>query len=82
MAYYTIAHRIREIDPKLLTPEVFDYIFLDRKSPNLPEKKKLDAMREEFLYWYPYYFTVLGQGPHLQPLNLPDLPPRDYLRKG
>jgi len=56
MAYYTIAHKIREIDPKLLTPEVFDYIFLGKKSPDLPEKKKLDAMREEFLYWYPYDF--------------------------
>jgi leucyl-tRNA synthetase len=56
MAYYTIAHKIRDIDSKLLTPEVFDYIFLGKKSPDLPEKKKLDAMREEFLYWYPYDF--------------------------
>ena len=56
MAYYTIAHRIKEIDSKLLTPEVFDYIFLGKKSDDLPEKKKLDAMREEFLYWYPYDF--------------------------
>ena len=56
MAYYTIAHKIREIDSKLLTPEVFDYIFLGKKSEDLPEKKKLDAMREEFLYWYPYDF--------------------------
>ncbi len=56
MSYYTIAHKIREIDSKLLTPEVFDYIFLGKKSPDLPEKKKLDAMREEFQYWYPYNF--------------------------
>ena len=56
MAYYTIAHKIREIEPKLLTPEVFDYIFLGKESPDLPEKKKLDAMRKEFLYWYPYDF--------------------------
>ena len=56
MAYYTIAHKIREIDSKLLTPEVFDYIFLGRKSEDLPEKKKLDAMRAEFLYWYPYNY--------------------------
>jgi leucyl-tRNA synthetase len=56
MAYYTIAHKIREIDSKLLTPEVFDYIFLGKNSPDLPEKKKLDAMRAEFLYWYPYDF--------------------------
>ena len=64
MAYYTIAHKIREIDPKLLTPEVFDYIFLGKKSPDLPEKKKLDAMREEFLYLVPVRLPVLGKGPH------------------
>ena len=64
MSYYTIAHKIREIDPKLLTPEVFDYIFLGKKSPDLPEKKKLDAMREEFLYRFPYRLPVLGKGPH------------------
>ena len=56
MAYYTIAHKIREIDSKLLTPEVFDYIFLGKESPDLPEKKKLEAMRKEFLYWYPYNY--------------------------
>lgn len=56
MAYYTIAHKVREIEPKLLTPEVFDYIFLGKVSEDLPEKKKLDAMRKEFLYWYPYDF--------------------------
>jgi len=56
MAYYTIAHKIREIEPKYLTPEVFDYIFLGKKSPDLPERKKLDVMRQEFLYWYPYNF--------------------------
>jgi leucyl-tRNA synthetase len=56
MAYYTIAHKIRDIEPKLLTPAVFDYVFLGKESEDLPEKKKLDAMRKEFLYWYPYDF--------------------------
>jgi leucyl-tRNA synthetase len=56
MAYYTIAHRIKEIDPGLLTPEVFDYIFLGKESPDLPERKKLEAMRKEFLFWYPYNY--------------------------
>ncbi len=56
MAYYTIAHRIREIDSKLLTPEVFEYIFLGKENKELPERKKLEAMRKEFLYWYPYDF--------------------------
>ncbi len=56
MAYYTIAHRIREIAPEKLTPAVFDYIFLGKESADLPERMKLDAMRKEFLYWYPYNF--------------------------
>jgi leucyl-tRNA synthetase len=56
MAYYTIAHKIKEIEPGLLTPEIFDYIFLGKESPDLPEKKKLDMMRKEFLFWYPYNF--------------------------
>ncbi|ACL16057.1 leucine--tRNA ligase [Methanosphaerula palustris] len=56
MAYYTIAHRIREIDPALLTPAVFDYIFLGTESPDLPIREQLDALRAEFMYWYPYDF--------------------------
>jgi leucyl-tRNA synthetase len=56
MAYYTIAHRIREFPPEVLTPEVFDFLFLGKESPNLPERKKLEQLREEFLYWYPYNY--------------------------
>jgi len=56
MAYYTIAHRIREFSPEVLTPDVFDYIFLGRETPGLPGKPKLDELRKEFLYWYPYDF--------------------------
>ena len=56
MAYYTIASRIKDIDPVLLTPEVFDYIFLGKESDNLPERERLDGMRKEYLYWYPYDF--------------------------
>ncbi len=56
MSYYTIAAKIRGMNPAILTPAVFDYIFLGIETPNLPEKEKLDSMREEFLYWYPYDF--------------------------
>lgn len=56
MAYYTIAHMIRRLPVEILTPEVFDYILLGRESPDLPERRALDRMREEFLYWYPYDF--------------------------
>jgi len=87
MAYYTIAHRIREMDPKILTPEVFDYIFLGKKSPDLPEKKKLDAMREEFLYWYPYDFRFSAKdliSNHLtfQIFHHVTIFPKDKLPKG
>ncbi len=56
MAYYTIASRIRKMNPEILIPEVFDYIFLGKESPGLPERDQLDGMRSEFLYWYPYNF--------------------------
>ncbi|MFA5253901.1 MAG: leucine--tRNA ligase [Methanoregula sp.] len=87
MSYYTIAHKIREMDPKVLTPEVFDYIFLGKKSPDLPEKKKLDAMREEFLYWYPYDFRFSAKdliSNHLtfQIFHHVTIFPKDKLPKG
>jgi leucyl-tRNA synthetase len=56
MAYYTIAARVKKMNPEILTPAVFDYIFLGRESPDLPEREQLDAMRKEFLFWYPYDF--------------------------
>ena len=56
MSYYTIAHKIRLIDPQLLTPEVFDYIFYGQGSPETVDKGILDDLRSEFLYWYPYDF--------------------------
>ena len=56
MAYYTIAHHLKAFSPDVLTPDVFDYIFLGRETPTLPEREKLDAMRKEFLFWYPYDF--------------------------
>jgi leucyl-tRNA synthetase len=56
MAYYTIAHRLKEIDPALLQPGVFDYIFMGAGSPDSLPKETLSALRSEFLYWYPYDF--------------------------
>ncbi|MDG6257377.1 MAG: leucine--tRNA ligase [Methanomicrobiaceae archaeon] len=54
MAYYTIAHRLREIEPGRLTPEVFDYIIHGTGSPDTLPQETLDSLRSEFLYWYPY----------------------------
>jgi leucyl-tRNA synthetase len=61
MAFYTVNKHIRQhaIKPEQLQPEVFDYIFYGKGKANaIAEKTKikpeiLQAMREEFLYWYP-----------------------------
>jgi leucyl-tRNA synthetase len=61
MAFYTIAHIVRSqaIAAESLTSEAFDYVFLGAgdsssvsASSGIPAKA-LDAMRSEFLYWYP-----------------------------
>ncbi|WP_437344445.1 leucine--tRNA ligase [Methanoculleus frigidifontis] len=54
MAYYTIAHHLKAISPEKLTPDVFDYIFLGQGAPETVDRATLDAIRGEFLYWYPY----------------------------
>ena len=62
MAFYTINKHIKQnnVKPEALTPEVFDYIFYGKGNPaELAETvglkgDLLDAMREEFLYWYPF----------------------------
>jgi leucyl-tRNA synthetase len=61
MAFYTISHIIRSqgIAAESLIPEVFDYVFLGTgDSAGVSARsgvpvKALDAMRAEFLYWYP-----------------------------
>jgi len=54
MAYYTIAHRIREIPADQLTPAVFDAIFLGKPAPETINSRVISDLRSEFLYWYPY----------------------------
>ena len=74
MAYYTISHLIKKIDPKKLNREVFDFIFLGKG--NLEEISKkyeidkniLKRMREEFVYWYP--MDLRGSGKDLIPNHL------------
>ncbi len=57
MAFYTISKIINQhrLDPSALTDEVFDYIFLGKGDPSsLPiEREILEAMRNEFNYFYP-----------------------------
>lgn len=76
MAYYTVAHFLQEgtfkgengnsynIKPEEMTPEVWDYIFLDNKSyPKQCKinKKYLDIMKNEFEYWYPVDLRCSGK---------------------
>ena len=74
MAYYTIAHLLQGdlfgekvgplgIEASLLTPAVYDYIFLDAAYPTDCgiEQSNLDALRHEFNYWYPYDVCVSGK---------------------
>jgi leucyl-tRNA synthetase len=62
MAFYTINKHIKQnnIKPESLTPEVLDYIFHGKGNVAQLEKtvriraSLLQAMRSEFLYWYPF----------------------------
>jgi leucyl-tRNA synthetase len=62
MAFYTINKHIKQnnLEPENLTPEVFDYIFYGKGNPIDLQKSigintsLLEAMRSEFLYWYPF----------------------------
>ncbi len=61
MAFYTINNHLKKhnITAEQLPPEFFDYIFYKKGDPKkLSEQTKIDtkileAMRSEFLYWYP-----------------------------
>jgi leucyl-tRNA synthetase len=66
MAFYTINKHIREynVKPETLTREVFDYVFFGKGDASAACKasginvKLLEAMRREFLYWYPFDLRV------------------------
>ncbi|MEM1657582.1 MAG: leucine--tRNA ligase [Candidatus Jordarchaeales archaeon] len=66
MAFYTLAKYLNEfnIDANKLSPEVFDYIFLNKgsidevSSKSGLSKELLEAMRDEFEYWYPVDLRV------------------------
>ena len=64
MAFYTISKHVNalQIKPEQLTDEVFDYIFYgkgDLKEISTKtdlEATVIEAMRKEFIYWYPVDF--------------------------
>lgn len=68
MAYYTVARIINaeEIDPGSLTPQVFDHVILGQGDPGEVSQATgiridlLEAMRREFLSWYPNDIRFVG----------------------
>lgn len=76
MALYTITHLLQGdgvyqgskvgpagITPDQLTPEVFDYIFLNKAYPSNTDisEETLSSLRREFEYWYPFDLRVSGK---------------------
>ena len=79
MAYYTVAHRIRELDTALLTPAAFDYLFLGIETPESARPGAARTAPRGVPRLVPVRLPVLGQGPDLEPPDLPALPPRGNL---
>jgi leucyl-tRNA synthetase len=59
MAFYTIRHVIRDVDPRKLDPEFFDYVFSDDgtaeevASSTGIDQEIIEEAHEQFEYWYP-----------------------------
>ncbi|KAI1130249.1 leucyl-tRNA synthetase [Nemania abortiva] len=75
MAYYTVCHFLHKdiygkvpgmsskpISPSQMTAGVWDYVFnmVDNVDSNIP-RSDLDAMRNEFNYWYPLDCRISGK---------------------
>lgn len=64
MAYYTISHLLKTVDPNSLTDEVFDFVFYGKGDPQQLSRstnidvEKLQRMRREFSYWYPLDYRM------------------------
>jgi leucyl-tRNA synthetase len=64
MAYYTISHILKTVEPGKLSDEVFDHIFYgkgrteDISASSGIEAEKLKRMRREFEYWYPLDYRM------------------------
>lgn len=58
MAYYTIAHKIKEIPIDEIDDTFFDYVFLGKGKSKV---NIADDLRKEFDYWYPMDFRNSGK---------------------
>jgi leucyl-tRNA synthetase len=60
MAYYTFSHLIKDMEPKEINDEMFDYILLDKKlDKKFPDN--IERMKKEFEYWYPLDLRVTAK---------------------
>ncbi len=57
MAYYTIAHLIKEYPEEKINDDFFDFIFLNKGKGD----KKMQEMQKEFQYWYPFDIRSSGK---------------------
>ncbi|MEK6890348.1 MAG: leucine--tRNA ligase [Nanoarchaeota archaeon] len=57
MAYYTISHLIKDYPEKKIDDSFFDYIFLGIGKGDL----KMQKMKKEFEYWYPFDVRSSGK---------------------
>ncbi|MFB6165844.1 MAG: class I tRNA ligase family protein, partial [Haloarculaceae archaeon] len=55
MAYYTIAHRLQDVDPEKLDRAFWDTLFYSPDAVDEPDERALE-LREEWEYWYPIDF--------------------------
>lgn len=67
MAYYTVAHLIKQIPVEKIDDKLFDYIFLGKGKFNelgenyAEHKETIEKMKQEFDYWYPLDFRNSGK---------------------
>ncbi len=61
MSYYTVAHKIKNIDIEKIDDNFFDYVLLGKNKEIKVEKKLADELRDEFEYWYPMDFRTTGK---------------------
>ena len=59
MAYYTIAHIVKDVDPEKLDANFFDYLLLDEGEK--PDVEGIDEMKRNFDYYYPVDFRNSGK---------------------
>jgi len=61
MAYYTIAHRIKDIPVEKINDAFFDYVFFNKGKEINVDIQLANEMRDLFNYWFPCDFRNSGK---------------------